>query len=303
MIAIATTQNELTYQVKLLYFQLVSSKQQYDLLLKKDSVFAELSAASTKKNMHGESSLLEKTTSEMRYLDNQNAIQSNRAENEILKSQLQTLLVMKTTFDVDPLAKTKQVLEINMDSASVTSNPYLLYLKQQTTVAAKEKSVAVNSSLPDIRVGYFNQSLYGVPLSDNATQLATKSSRFQGVTVGVSFPLWFAPDIGKAKVFESHIKSAELQQKQQEQQLQSQYKQAVQQYLKAQKSLMYYEEAALKNAEMIQQQSQKAYTQGELSYSQHLLNMQQAISIQENYTQTLFEYNKAIIYIAFFTAK
>jgi cobalt-zinc-cadmium resistance protein CzcA len=179
----------------------------------------------------------------------------------------------------------------------------LQFLKQQITIAEKEKAVAANSSYPDFKLGYFNQTLFGVPLNNAGTDFATSNNRFQGVIVGLSFPLWLAPNVYKSKTVETQVKASGLQFKQQEQAFDVQYKQAVQQFLKAQQSLAYYNNTALVNAALVKKQSQQSFAAGEIGYTQHVLNLQQALAVQEAFIQTLLEYNKAVISIEFFTAK
>jgi cobalt-zinc-cadmium resistance protein CzcA len=300
---ILTTQNELAYQVKLVYYQMQNVQSQYQLLMQKDTAFAELAAAANKRFERGDASQIEKMTSDMRQQEVQNNIQRNRAEATSLQLQLQLLLSSTVLFDVDERENKQRLLTINLDSNSISQNPYLQFLKQQITIAEKEKAVAVNSSYPDIKLGYFNQTLFGVPLNNIGTDFATRNNRFQGVVVGLSFPLWFAPNVYKSKTAETQVKASGLQFKQQEQAFDVQYKQAVQQFLKAQQSLAYYNNTALVNAALVKKQSQQSFALGEIGYTQHVLNLQQALAVQEAYIQTLLEYNKAVISIEFFTAK
>jgi cobalt-zinc-cadmium resistance protein CzcA len=84
--------------------------------------------------------------------------------------------------------------------------------------------------------------------------------------------------------------------------LQSQFNQAVQLYLRNERSLTYYQNKALPNAQLIRTQSMQAYQSGEISFAQHLLNIQQSLTIEENYIQTVLDYDKAILDIEFLTS-
>jgi len=299
---LATTRNELIMQVKTAYYTLLYLDAQHNNLLRYDTVFQNMTRIANSRYEKGDGTLLEKTSAESRLMDIRNQLLNNEAEHMMQQMELQVLLNSEVVYDVDTTENKERLLTVTADSVALLNNPYLLYLKQQVTVAEKEKTASVNTSLPDIKLGYFNQSLYGVPLNDAQTSFATQSNRFQGITVGLSFPLWFAPDVARAKAYESQIRASEKHAKQQVQVLQAGYKQAVQQYLKNKRSLAYYNGSALPNARLIYKQSEQAFMAGEISYTQHQLNLQQSISIIESYTQTLLDYNKSIIQIEFYTA-
>ncbi len=300
---VATTRNELIMQVKTVYYTLLYLDAQHSNLLRYDSVFQNLTRTANSRYEKGDGTLLEKTSAESRLMEIRNQLLNNEAERTMQQMELQVLLNSDVVYDADTTEAKERLLAFTADTTALQNNPYLLYLKQQVTVAEKEKTAVVNTSLPDIKLGYFNQSLYGVPLNDAQTSFAGSSLRFQGISVGLSFPLWFVPDMARAKAYESQIKAGQMYAKQQEQVLQAGYKQAVQQYLKNKRSLAYYTNSALPNAKLIYRQSERAFEAGEISYTQHQLNLQQSISIIENYTQTLLDYNKSIIQIEFYTAQ
>ncbi|MBC7383251.1 MAG: CusA/CzcA family heavy metal efflux RND transporter [Bacteroidia bacterium] len=298
---IAFTQNELIYRVKNVYYNLIYLQLLEGMLLQQDSVYKDFSRAASLKYKVGESTLLEKMAAESRMQEIANRILNNAAEIKQKQTEFQFLLNTDRNYIIGEFVKNELLLSSKTDSNQIQLNPYLNFLKQQVAIAEKEKSVAVNSSLPDFKIGYFNQSLYGVPLSDVNMQFAGASNRFQGLHVGVIFPLWFAPDVAKAKSFKAQALTAELNFQYQEMNIQNQFKQIVLNYIKSRNSLNYYNNTALPNVNLISRQSQIAYAKGELSYTEYLLSQQQVISIRENYLQTLNEYNQAIINIEFYT--
>lgn len=298
---IAATQNELIFRVKNTYYNMLYLQQLRNMLFRQDTVYKAFARAAGLKYTTGESTLLEKTSAESRMQEIENRIRNNEAEMIQQQAELQLLLNTELAFVVVPAGDNEYQANLKMDSAQLQNNPYLHYLKQQVAIAEKEKTVAVNSSLPDLKVGYFNQSLYGVPLNDGNTQFAGASNRFQGFHIGIIFPLWFAPDIAKAKSYKAQAAAAALNYRYEEGKLQSQFKQVVQNYIKTRNSLEYYKNTALPNATLISNQSQAGYEKGELSYAEYLLSQQQVITIRENYLRTLNEYNQAIINIEFYT--
>ncbi|MCU0442846.1 MAG: CusA/CzcA family heavy metal efflux RND transporter [Bacteroidia bacterium] len=299
---VAITQNEVNYQIKWLYYQLLGVQQRYTLLLRHDSVIRDLARTTASRFEQGDATLLEKTSTEMRMLELQNMLLNNRAEASVLETQLQAILGTNQPVSVLPTETFVRVLKLQPDTNAFQNNPQLRLLTNQIAIAQHEKSVVVNSTLPDVSIGYLNQSLYGVPLSDEPGVLADANQRFQGISVGLAFPLWFAPELSKMKQLDRLRQASEANIAHQKRTLQSQFTQAVQMYLRTERSLTYYQTKALPNATLIRTQSTQAYQSGEISFAQHLLNMQQSLTIEENYVQTVLEYDKAIIDIEFLTS-
>ena len=297
------TRNDLIYQVKTAYYTLVYLKAKQELLVVNDSIYKTLFTNANKRYEKGDLTLLEKTSAESKWLDVRNLLQNNLDEIRIQQNQLSVLLNTREDWDIEPNTPRELRLQGINDSSIAASSPYLQFLKQQITLAEKEKKITVNSSLPDLRIGYFNQSLYGVPLNDAGTSLAGSGNRFQGFMVGLSFPIWFRPDVSKVKIHNAQIRATTAYAKQEELTINAQYKQAVQQYIRAQRNIDYYNNTALPNARLIRAQSAKAHQLGEISFTQHLFNLQQAVSIEESHLQTQHEYNQAIINIERYTAK
>lgn len=299
----AITRTELTHQVKTTYYTLVYLKAKRLFLTENDSIYKSIVTVAQRRYEKGDGTLLEKTSAESKWQEAKNQLQNNMDEITVQQNQLGVLLHHSEPLDVAENAQQELTLGVPNDSNVASSSPYVLFLKQQITLAEKEKSVNINSSLPDLRIGYFNQSLYGVPLNDAGTSMAGTGNRFQGFSVGLSFPVWFRPDLAKAKAHQAQIKATTYFVKQEELVINAQYKQAVLQYTKAQRNITYYNNIALPNARLIRTQSEKAYQQGEIGLTQHLFNLQQAISIHENYIQTQLEHNQAVINIERYTSK
>ena len=88
----ATSENELTYQVKQVYQTLRYLHAQQALLLRQDSIFADLVRIMSLQHKTGEATLLQKTSSETRYNEVQNLIRQNQADQRTYGSQLQILI-------------------------------------------------------------------------------------------------------------------------------------------------------------------------------------------------------------------
>ena len=162
-----------------------------------------------------------------------------------------------------------------------------------------KKKVEIAKTLPDFKVGYFNQTLIGNQIQNGQEIYFGPSNRFQGFLVGVSIPLWFIPNVSKIKATKINTQIANDNFAYHQTNLQGQYLEAVQEYLKNKNSLDYYKSSALPNAALILKQSQLAYYNGEISYAEFLLGAKSANSIKESYLQTLNLYNQSVIVLEY----
>ena len=297
--------NELALLVKNAYFRLAFFKAKEKLLLKQDSLLADFVKASTTRFRLGETNELEKATAESQYYELKNLISQNEADERISINQLQTLLNTKEELDISiqnlPKRALPSVLQsyspLVFDSSVLAQNPALGYFKKQVEVSKEARQLERSKLLPDINIGYFNQSLMGSAKEGGGVYVA--EDRFQGVMVGLSFPLWAKPQVARAKVAEINRKIAQANADLYEKNLEGQYKEAWQQYLKFVNSLEYYEKTALPTAEVITKNATKAFKGGNIGYIEFSQGLTRALTIQSNYLSIINEYNLSIINIEF----
>ncbi|TND07805.1 MAG: heavy metal efflux pump [Bacteroidetes bacterium] len=298
----ASTKNELAFRVKQVYYQLLSMNSHKQLLRKQDSLYSQFAKAADLRYKTGDGTLLEKMSAETRLSEIRNKQVQADAEVQALNMQLQGLMGVPYAVSVITPDSLTRPFSLLSDSNAVAANPQLAYIRQQIEIAEKEKSVISQSALPEFKIGYFNQTLYGAPLNDANTQFAGPSNRFQGVQAGLAFPLWFYPQVNSSKAAQARVEIAKLNYESEQIMYRSYYNQAVQHYIAAKSNLDYYRQSAKPNAVMIESQSKTAFEKGDINYTQHLLNLQQAIAIQETYLDAVHEYNQSVIYVEYLTA-
>src|SRR5882672_2708697 len=99
-------QNNLAYEVKSIYLQLLYQEAQKKLLAAQDSLYSDFANAASLRYRTGESNLLEKTTSETQRLEIQNLQRQNLADIEISSARLKALLKSESTIEAaDELKK------------------------------------------------------------------------------------------------------------------------------------------------------------------------------------------------------
>jgi heavy metal efflux system protein len=291
-------ENEVVYQVKTLHNQLAYAYSRKKLLETLDSIYEGFYRSAAARHKAGETNLLEQTTAEVQRNDVKNTLSQNEADISILRSQLQALLNTVALPDIQVHDLEELPAAPSLDTAMLLNNPSLAYVRQQIATAENERKVQSAKMVPDLLLGYFNQTLIGIPDAESGLP-TTRSDRFSGFQIGVSLPLWFAAHQGRAKAASFHKNAAISHHENSKQNLQAQLHQAVQHFDKNRSSLRYYRTSALPNADLILKQSQTAFRAGEIGYAEYLMGLRNAGSIKERYLQTLSEYNQNIIFLEF----
>ena len=288
---------DLVNNVKLAYYHFIYLINTRSLLRAQDSLYANLVKASAARYRTGETTLLEKATSETSSLEIKNRMQQNEIDVVIAQQQLQILLSTNDSLMVADTSILKRDLQLSNDSAALANNPTLKYLQQQITINEKETAVQRSKGLPDFHVGYTNQSFRGIQNVDGIDQKFTGSDRFNSFQVGVAIPL--LPGGHKAKVNAAKIneKMAEARLGYEQVVLRGRLKMLLQQYYKHKAALNYYENTALPQADLIIKNAEKGFRAGELSYVQYQQSLATALKIKTDYIENIYQYNQSTLVI------
>jgi cobalt-zinc-cadmium resistance protein CzcA len=297
------TQNELISRVKSAYHYLAYLQAEKKLLFSQDSIYSAFLKTSELRLKTGESTLLEKTTAETQLMEVKSLVLQNQSNIQIYTSQIQALMNSKEAVQVAESNMAKLELSVQTDSAALNQNPLLAYLKQQIEISSRLKKVETAKVLPDFSIGYFNQSLIGNYLIDKQDQYLNGSKRFTGLIVGVSIPLWLAPQAAKVKAAGINQKVVQSNYEQSQINLQGQYNQAVLEFLKNKNTLEYYEKNALPNADLIIKQASSGFKNGEIGYVEYLQGLKNALAIKTTYLQNLNQYNQSVVTLEFLLGK
>ncbi len=284
------SENDLIYQVTANYYQLAYLYAHREFFKESDTIFSAFKKSAELRYRTGESTLLESTTAKTQLLETQNKAVGNETEIAITLSQLQILLGVNYAVDIsDKLSR----LPVSADRNSIAHNPGLGYLRQQQEIATKEKSVEVAKMFPDIKLGYFNQSIIGNQMVDGQDVYFGNGDRFQGFTLGLAVPLFYGS-------YRSKIKSAEIQKsialsdlKSFEAQVEGQLQQAYKNYQRYQNTVNYYEQSALPNVKLIEQNGKSAYQSGEIDFQDYLTSLKGVMEIKESYLLAVKNLNQS----------
>lgn len=292
------TENELIYQVRIVYHQLTYLDAKRKLLIRQDSVLSNFVRASEIRYKTQETNLLEKITAQSQQMETKNLLAMNEADIRIYKNQLQTLLHTEDVITVsDRLRRIEP--DFGIDSILISQNPSFLFSQQQINVAINSRNLERSRLLPDFTVGYFNQSLMGTEIINGQQEVIGPERRFTGIEVGVALPIWIRPQaarVAAARVSENIARSnAALFEKN----IKGQLIQLFEQHEKNRKSLAYFESDALPVADLILESAEKSFKLGAIDYIEYTQALTRALVIRSNYLDALNSYNQSVLNIKF----
>lgn len=190
-------------------------------------------------------------------------------------------------------------MQLNVDALKMDANPNLNLLKNQISVREKEISLNRSKMLPEIALGYTNQSLIGDYNRNGVDQFFGSNQRFSSVTATVSIPLWIRS--GKARIKASKIQQQKAAEEAKYYQtvLNGEYERVLQDYLKYKNTVAYYEDKALPQAELILLNSKKSFENDAIGYIEYIQGLDIGIEIKSNYLNLINQYNQSIIAIEY----
>jgi len=294
-------QNNLAFDVKSIYYQLLWQGALKKLLMSQDSLYSDFANASALRYKTGESNLLEKTTAETQLMDSRNQLHQNDADIRISSARLQALLKSENPIEAsDDFVKRAAPSELD---SSFSNNPLLKLMNQEVNISQRAKRLERSKLMPDLLVGGFMQSLTGVQNINGQDVFFPRSKQFTGFEVGLAIPLWIKPNLARAKAasFQEDVSRKNAQHF--ETMLTGDFRQALQDLDKNKSNIDYYERSALLNANLLLSQAKKAFRGGEIGYIEYLQALKNSIGIRSNYLQAIYQYNLSIIKLEFLLGK
>ncbi|MEQ1732749.1 MAG: CusA/CzcA family heavy metal efflux RND transporter [Bacteroidia bacterium] len=295
--------NELILRVKQSYVQYQYTQALQGVAQQQDSVFKEFARIALARYNAGDVNELEYNNAQNQQQLIQSKVRKLALQASINVQQLHYLMEDKSTANLITVPLTEEQLSQALDTTALTNNATLAVLKADINTYQQQQKVVRTNLLPDITLGYFNQSLIGSGIDKSNTVLATNGNRFQGVQVGLTVPLLSFTQHSKVKASALAIQSAHTNYDKNENILRNQLSAATQEYLINKENANYYEKSAKTHANKVLQQSNALYKKGEIPYTEYLYNMNNAFTIHENQLQTIYNINNAVYTIDYLIGK
>lgn len=290
--------NELTKQIRTLYYQIEYLKYNESELSKLDSLYKDFIRIATVRYNAGDIKKIEINTAETQRGEISLLLQQNQVLLTNAFQSLKMLLNTQDDFEI-PLASKYEPLKVEsiLDSATVAKHPAIKVLYQEMEILEKSKNVEKSQGLPDFTIGYTNQSLIGMHTFRNGERYADAGTRFSSVNLGVSIPLTFGATKARIQSLDYEKQMVESNAKYQQQQISAQLSNAVSQYEQDIRQYEYYRNQAVPNAEKIVKAAQLGYRTGEISYVEYLFALQTATNIQLKSLESIQKVNESVINI------
>ena len=266
------------------YYGLLVTYQRLALLRRQDSLYRRAARAALIRYQVGETNRLEQVAAEARARELQNRLLTVLTDLDVQREQLGQLLGRATPAAIDTTeALLAPLAPADTAALSPESNPTLGLLRQQVAVSALQTKVERLRRLPDIRAGYFQQSIRPEFRALHVGQL------------GVAVPL--LGGAGRARVAAARLgeQVAQGQLQYATSQLATQLRTLRQQVRRAAASLAYYQRTALPQARLILLTAEKSFRAGDIDYVTYVVNTEPAWQIQTNYLDQVQRYNDLVV--------
>ncbi|RPD49106.1 CusA/CzcA family heavy metal efflux RND transporter [Paracnuella aquatica] len=285
---------EIKKNVTQLYYQMLVLQERRKLLTRSDSLFARFLARQEERFRVGDANIVEKTAAESQRQQVANQLARLEADWGVLQTALSFWMNSGTM--VEPAAEPALRNELNMpDTAFLVRYPAVELLRQQQQVQLSEWQVARSALLPQISVGYSNQSFAGTQKLNGTEQSFTQGQRFSAVQAGITVPLFAGAVKARIAAGQTRFDAARAAYQNALLQHRVQLRQLWQQHEKARQTIRYYQTAALKQADVLEQHATLQFNGGDISYLEWILLINQAIGLRAGYLDAVQEWNTNLI--------
>jgi cobalt-zinc-cadmium resistance protein CzcA len=265
-----------------------------NLYQRNDSVYVKLDSALSKRQATGDISLMEYRMGDVARMKHRQLLHALDIEILRVQTALQTLL--HTTDLIVPAEASYTIIAppLQVDTVALLQSP--LIRQWQENQASKEAEVALlrAQNLPDITLGYFNQTLIGTQSVDGNEVVFTGKDRFQGFTVGTAIPIFNGA--GRAQVKQRRIASeiSANQAEMEKELLRNEYVSLYMNWRLLQDQIAEWEQQILPSLQLLQQQTLVAFREGEADVQLLLLNQQTIIQQYLEYQQRIYQSNSIV---------
>ena len=269
---------ELSLTVRQLYLLAAYEQENKKMLLKSDSLLKELARVLTLKAKLGEIPNFQATAAQIQ--EKQNSTLLKKAEQNLgLHYKLLSVFTGQSVNRVSPILYSKVgVID--------TSGTHLLLKQAELSyqIALQESKTEKNRLMPDLKLGYINQSI---------EQVAGQ----QAIVVGVGIPLAFNAQRNKAKAAEIRAMAKQEEVNLQKMTIDLEKQKAYSEFLNAEQMLSQFSAGFITQSESIEQSALASYKAGESDYSDLYLLFKQVWEVRtaqldaaKLYWQTYFNY-------------
>jgi len=278
--------------VEQLYITLQFQTEQKYLLQKLDSIYSYYKNIATLRYEKGESNLLEKTALEN--TADQITLSLTQIKSDLLSTQLQLQLFIQQPLLIEP-ADILMPEKILIDSSKILNHPAIQVALMQQKQANMQTKVEKAKLMPDLMIGYNNQSIVGWQLTkDRVENYYNASSRFSSYSIGVGIPLFAKAQHARIEAAMMNEATAKAAKESVQSQLQTTLQKYLQLYKKHLAAVEYYQNRGLKQSEVLLNTASLQYKTGAINYIEWSTLLAQAIALKNDYLSALYNTQMAV---------
>lgn len=288
------TRRQLKKEVTVLYYQILLMEEKKVLLLTGDSLFQSFLKKQEQRFSAGDINILEKTAAETQRMQIAAQLQALNADMSTLYVQFNSLL--NNGVDYTP-TKTGAKARLNHlpDASVLLQLPSIKMKMQQQQIALRDIDVQRSGLLPQVSLGYVNQSIKGLQNINGVEKFYSSGNRFSSVLVGVNVPLFNKALKSRVAASKYNYDAGQAEYDEMLRRQKAILDQLILQYQKNEQQINYYEQHALKQARLLREHGTLQFNSGAISYIEWLMLVQQSIQLEADYFNVLTDWNQTVI--------
>lgn len=290
----------LTKEISNSWNKILFLKQKNQLLESEEILLLQVEKNSSKRFETGDIGKLQFISAKARIEELSLKLLLGKAQETMEKSKLKSLLQIEDFKMADTLF-VPMISNSVENIASIKSNSNLALAKIEVEVARGLQKVIRAEGMPEISVGYFAQSMQGIQEKNGVDVDVDGSLQFQGFSVGLMMPIFGGTKVAQSRAANTNIELQEANAKILQDELETsleQYKIIANAYLA---KIEYYKNTALAQAKIIRESSLKEYNSGQISYHEFTEAIDEAFKIENNYLESILNYNQVITELNYLT--
>jgi cobalt-zinc-cadmium resistance protein CzcA len=284
---------ELKKNLTAIFFNIIYLKEKRKILLTADSLYNIFHQKTIFRLEKGESSILEKSTAEIQ-LRTIN-IQLKELNNEIENLLMDLQLLLNTNTLVEPISDNLKLEKpIIIDTLSIYNHHEIKILENQKKQAVLNTLFEKSKLLPDINIGYTNNSFQEISKRENSK---FPKNRFSSLLLGIDIPIFNFSQKSRINASKLNEKIAENSIEIEKQKKKTYLKQLLNKWDFYQKEIDFFESLGLKNASTITKTATIQFNAGEINYIDYVFLLNQSLIEQSNYIEIIEKQNQITILI------
>ena len=271
-----------TFQVSKAYHDIVYWQEMYTNYQYLDSLYTTFEKAANRKFDQGESNYLEKLTADTKRKEI--SLQSAQIKERIQKAYIVLNEWLQTG---TPYIVGDQGLErIPILAPDTSAHPVLRYYEDALSLSESELTFQKQSLLPDFNIALFHGINNG-----------PGTNAFSGFEAGVAIPIWLGANKSKMAAIKTDALILASEKANFKAQMTARYLSLLSDIRSYEEGLIYYESVGKNRSEETLFHAVKAFQNGEINYLQYIQLLENAVDIEINYLNTLFQYNHTALEI------